>query len=196
MHTDRPTLKDTSHGSNLGSRYRCTRLPRPLHSSLCPRRELPDKPLRWIIPFPAGGSDDILGRYLSEKLSDRLDQQVVIDNRGGANGIIGAQLAAHSPADAYTLLAESGYPDYEVSVWWAVAAPAGIPRAASATLEKAFGAILNDADTKKRLAADAAEPLHMKPAELRNIIQAGVQKWIEVARRADIRVPGAQTATR
>ncbi len=64
----------------------------------------PNKPIRWIIPFPPGGSNDILGRYLGAKLSDRLGQQIVIDNRGGASGIIGADLAAQAPADGYTLL--------------------------------------------------------------------------------------------
>ena len=64
----------------------------------------PNRPVRWIIPFPPGGSNDILGRYLGVKLSDRLGQQVVIDNRGGANGIIGAQLAAESTADGYIML--------------------------------------------------------------------------------------------
>jgi tripartite-type tricarboxylate transporter receptor subunit TctC len=66
--------------------------------------EFPNKPIRWIIPFPPGGSNDILGRYLGAKLTERLGQQVVIDNRGGANGIIGADLAANAPADGYTLL--------------------------------------------------------------------------------------------
>jgi tripartite-type tricarboxylate transporter receptor subunit TctC len=66
--------------------------------------DYPNKPIRWIIPFPPGGSNDILGRYLGVKLSDRLGQQVVIDNRGGANGIIGAELAAQAPADGYTML--------------------------------------------------------------------------------------------
>ena len=54
----------------------------------------PEKAIRWIIPYPPGGSNDVLGRYLGLKLTDRLGQQVVIDNRGGANGIIGADLAA------------------------------------------------------------------------------------------------------
>src|SRR5688572_30845212 len=68
------------------------------------RAAFPDKPIRLIVPFPPGGSNDILGRYLGLKLTDRLGQQVVVDNRGGANGIIGADLAANSPADGYTLL--------------------------------------------------------------------------------------------
>ncbi|MBI3042243.1 MAG: tripartite tricarboxylate transporter substrate binding protein [Betaproteobacteria bacterium] len=64
----------------------------------------PEKPIRWIIPFPPGGSNDILGRYLGVKLTDRLGQQVVIDNRAGANGIIGTEIASNAPADGYTLL--------------------------------------------------------------------------------------------
>lgn len=66
--------------------------------------DYPNKPVRIIVPFPPGGSNDMLGRYFGEKLTERLGQQCVIDNRGGANGIIGTELAANSPADGYTLL--------------------------------------------------------------------------------------------
>lgn len=66
--------------------------------------DFPTKPIRWIVPFPPGGSNDVLGRYLGVKLAERLGEQIVIDNRGGANGIIGADLAAHAAADGYTLL--------------------------------------------------------------------------------------------
>src|SRR5687767_7542505 len=64
----------------------------------------PQRPIRWIVPFPPGGSNDVLARYLGIKLSERMGEQVVIDNRGGANGIIGTDLAAHSPTDGYTIL--------------------------------------------------------------------------------------------
>ena len=73
-----------------------------VHSAEKP--DFPTKPIRWIVPFPPGGSNDVLGRYLGIKLAERLGEQVVIDNRGGANGIIGADLAAHAAADGYTLL--------------------------------------------------------------------------------------------
>jgi tripartite-type tricarboxylate transporter receptor subunit TctC len=66
--------------------------------------DYPTKPIRIIVPFPPGGSNDLLGRYLGERLSDRLGQQIVIDNRGGANGILGTQLAAGTTPDGYTLL--------------------------------------------------------------------------------------------
>ncbi len=64
----------------------------------------PAKPVRMIVPFPPGGSNDILGRTLALKLAEALKQQVIVDNRGGAGGSIGAEAAAKSPADGYTIL--------------------------------------------------------------------------------------------
>lgn len=64
----------------------------------------PDKPLKLIVPYPPGGNTDIVGRLYAQKLSERLKLPVVIDNRGGAAGAIGAGAAAKSPADGYTLV--------------------------------------------------------------------------------------------
>jgi tripartite-type tricarboxylate transporter receptor subunit TctC len=299
-----------------------------------PADEFPNRPLRWIIPFPPGGSNDVLGRYLGVKLSDRLGEQVVIDNRGGANGIIGAQLAANSTADGYNLLMistsfvmnaavrplpydieksfdpiatigsspnsivvnpngpyqtvkdlvaaarakpasiayastgvggfnhfggelfkklagidmihvpykgggpamidvmagnipvmfssvtqtlphvrsgrlkllavggkkrspvvpdvptviESGYPGYEVAVWWGIAAPAGVPPKIMAKLHRELSAILADPATKKRLLYDAAEPLTLTQAEMRKMIRDDRKKWADVAKQAGIQV--------
>jgi tripartite-type tricarboxylate transporter receptor subunit TctC len=294
----------------------------------------PNKPIRWIIPFPPGGSNDVLGRYLGAKLTERVGQQVVIDNRGGANGIIGAELAANAPADGYTLLmvstswvmnaairdlpydveksfdpittigsspnsivvnpngpyrvlkdlvaaakakpgaisyahtgvggfnhfggelfkkitgvdmvsiaykgggpamidviagnvpvmfssvtqtlthvrsgrlkllavgaakrspavpdvptvAEAGYPGYEVYVWWGVVAPRGTPRPVMDKLRREFAAVLQDPETQKRLAADAAEPQMLTPAEFRKMVHDDVKMWRGVAQTAGIRV--------
>jgi tripartite-type tricarboxylate transporter receptor subunit TctC len=71
----------------------------------------PDKPVRLIVPFPPGGSNDVVGRYMGAQLSERLGQTVLIDNRGGAGGTIGINAAAKSAPDGYTLLLVSvGYP--------------------------------------------------------------------------------------
>ena len=59
----------------------------------------PIKPIRIIEPFPPGGSNDIVARYVGQKLAVRLGQQTVIDNRAGADAIIGTQLASVAPAD-------------------------------------------------------------------------------------------------
>jgi tripartite-type tricarboxylate transporter receptor subunit TctC len=64
----------------------------------------PTKAIRMIVPFPPGGPNDILGRVVAQKLTEQLGQQVVIDNRGGAGGTIGAELAARAVPDGYTLL--------------------------------------------------------------------------------------------
>ena len=66
--------------------------------------EYPDKPIRLIIPFPPGGSNDVVGRLVARHLSDQLGQQVYVDNRGGAGGTIGTDIAAKAAPNGYTLL--------------------------------------------------------------------------------------------
>ncbi|MCC6533829.1 MAG: tripartite tricarboxylate transporter substrate binding protein [Burkholderiales bacterium] len=294
----------------------------------------PNKPLRIIVPFPPGGSNDLLARYFADKLMERMGQQVIIDNRGGANGIIGTDVAAQATPDGYNMLIistsftmnaavrklpydvhksfdpiafigsspnsmvifpgwqvnglkevvamakanpgalmyahtgvggfnhfggelfkraagidmgavpykgggpamidvmagqmkimfssltqclphvrsgklklvavgadkrsptvpdvptfiESGFPGYEVYVWWGVAAPAGVPQTTRDHLTRAFGDILRDPGTRKRLATEAAEVRDMDPPAIRKLIADEVAKWNEVAKSAGIRV--------
>jgi tripartite-type tricarboxylate transporter receptor subunit TctC len=299
-----------------------------------PARDFPNRPIRWIIPFPPGGSNDLLGRFLGVRLTTRLGQQMVIDNRGGANGIIAAELAANAPADGYTLLmvnssfvmnaavrplrydveksfdpvstigsspnsivvfpgfgvgslrelvdrakakpgdisyastgvagfnhfggelfnkvagikmmmvpykgggpamidvmagnipvmftsvtqvlphvragrikmlavgatqrtpvlpdvptvSESGYPGYEVYVWWGVSAPAGTPRPVIEKLHREFNSVIGEPETQRLLAAEAAETQTLTPAAFRKLIHDELVKWREVAQQAGIKV--------
>ena len=66
-------------------------------------RRLPEPPVRLIVPFPPGGSNDVVGRLVAQQLSNQLGQQVFVDNRGGAGGVIGTEACATSAPDGYTL---------------------------------------------------------------------------------------------
>lgn len=291
----------------------------------------PQRPLRLIVPFPPGGSNDVLSRFVGIKLSDRIGQQVVIDNRGGANGIIGTELASHTTPDGYTLLInstsyvmnaavrklpydvvksfdpvstigsspnsilihpgfvksvkelverakakpksisygstgvggfnhfggelfkkvagidlvhvpykgggpamtdvmagqipmmfssvtqglpharagklkilavgakkrlpglpdvptviESGYPGYEVSVWWGIVAPAGVPGPVLQKLRSELTGVMQDPGTVKFLTSLSAEPMNLEPAAFRKMIRDDVARWKEVAKAANI----------
>ena len=82
-------------------------------AALLPRRAFaayPDHPIRLIVPFAAGGNADIVGRLIGNEISKRLGQPVVVENRAGAGGSVGAALVAHSAPDGYTLLVASNGP--------------------------------------------------------------------------------------
>src|SRR5215831_10469919 len=72
-------------------------------SAGAPAQNYPARPIRFLVPFPPGGGNDIMARVVGQKLTESLEVQVVIDNRAGAGGNIGAETAAHAVADGYTL---------------------------------------------------------------------------------------------
>ena len=64
----------------------------------------PEKPVKLVIPFPPGGSNDVVGRYIAAELGKRLDRTIIVENVGGAGGLIGTGMVAEAPPDGYTLL--------------------------------------------------------------------------------------------
>src|ERR1700704_1679488 len=76
----------------------------PLPASAQTADAWPSKPIRFILPFPPGGGTDILGRIIAERLTAGLGQPVVTENRGGAGGNVGAEAAARSAPDGYTIV--------------------------------------------------------------------------------------------
>ena len=75
------------------------------HPSLAQTKaEYPTKPVRFLVPFAVGGTNDVVGRIVAQKLSERFRQQVIVDNRGGAGGTLAAEVVAHAAPDGYTIL--------------------------------------------------------------------------------------------
>jgi tripartite-type tricarboxylate transporter receptor subunit TctC len=78
-----------------------------LFAGLVSAQSYPTKPVRVVIPWPPGGSNDVVGRIVMQKVAENLGHQFIVDNRGGAAGSIGADVVAKSPPDGYTLMVHS-----------------------------------------------------------------------------------------
>ena len=76
-------------------------------------QEWPSRPIRFIVPFPAGGSTDVAARVIGEHLSQMLGEQIVVENKSGASGVVGTEAAAKSAPDGYTILIATD----QVSTW-------------------------------------------------------------------------------
>jgi tripartite-type tricarboxylate transporter receptor subunit TctC len=77
----------------------------------------PERPIRLIVPFAAGGAVDIIARIVGAKLSEIVGSKVVVENRGGAGGIVGTETTVQAPGDGYTLLIQSGSITYDPSLY-------------------------------------------------------------------------------
>ena len=73
-------------------------------SGIAAAQDYPARPIRLVIPFPPGGSNDVVGRMVAIKLGEKLGKQMVVDNRGGAGGVVGTEGVALTAPDGYTLL--------------------------------------------------------------------------------------------
>jgi len=142
-----------------------------------------------MVPYKGGGPAmiDVMAGQIPVMFSSLT--QVLPHVRSGKLKVLAIGADKRSPVvpDIPTV-AEAGFPGYEVYVWWGVAAPAGTPPAVREKLRRELTAVLQDPETLKRLAAEAAEPRLTTPAELRKIVHDDRKKWADVAKQAGIRV--------
>jgi tripartite-type tricarboxylate transporter receptor subunit TctC len=140
----------------------------------------PARPVRWIVPFAAGGGNDIAARLIGQWLSERLAQPFVIDNRPGAGGNIATEAAVRAPADGYL-------PGFEASAWSVFGVPKNTPSEIVNKLNKEINAGLSDPKIKARFADVGATALLGSPADFGKLIADDTEKWGKVIRAANIK---------
>jgi tripartite-type tricarboxylate transporter receptor subunit TctC len=176
----------------------------------------PSRPIRLVVPFAAGGPADFLGRVLGQKLGETLGQQIVVDNRPGANTILGAQAVARADPDGYTLLmAIDGtlvmnpflysklsydalkditpiaeiYPGYDLGIWQSIVAPAGISREAIGRLSAAIKAVLSDQELRQKILNAGIEPAFSNsPQEFAAFVRAQAETRSKVIRAIGLKL--------
>ncbi len=172
----------------------------------------PAKPLRFIVPFPPGGATDVLTRTIAPRLAEALGQQVVVDNRSGAGGMIGVQLTAKAPPDGYTMvlatfgpiaianrtrfpampelptIAEAGIPGFAVNNWCGVFVAGGTPPEVIARLNTELAKALALPDVRARLIEVGLEAVSNAPDAFAAYIRAETDKWACVVKDANIKV--------
>lgn len=127
----------------------------------------PNKPVKWIVGYPAGGGSDFLARTIAAQMSVQIGQQVVIDNRAGAGAIIGADAAARSPADGYTLFtADNGVLIYNPALYKKLPYDPSRDFAALGLMARAPLLIVAAPNAGIKTAAELLETLKKNPGKL------------------------------
>ena len=169
----------------------------------------PNKPIKLVIPFPPGGPLDLAGRAIGQKLQDAWGQPVVVENRPGAGGNIGADAVAKSAPDGYTLvmgalsthavnphlfapelptMAEVGVAGFDISTWYGIMAPANTPPDIVRKLNTEIVKILGSDDMREKLKAQGAEPAPTSPEEFAAFIRAEWTKYAKIVKDSGAKV--------
>lgn len=171
-------------------------------------QDYPSRPIRMLVASSPGSGVDIVARLVAQRMSETLGVQIVVDNRAGAGGAIGVQIAAKSAPDGYTVLMAApsftvnatlmrpapydvirdfaGVPGYVVTSWFGVVAPARAPRDAVAKLNAALNAVMRERDMQERIAAEGAESAPSRADEFGKFIASELATWARVIKAAGL----------
>lgn len=154
----------------------------------------PAKPVRLVIGSFPGGGIDLAGRIIAQKMSENLGQQVVVDNRGGANGIIGMETVARAAPDGYTLYILPGVPTLSETLpgvvvvnWYGAILPRGTPKEIVGRLHAGLIGAMNTPDVRARLAANGFDANGMPPEQFGAFRKAEEARWGRVIKQAGLR---------
>ena len=158
----------------------------------------PNRPIKFVVPFPPGGNLDFVARSLQPKMQEVLGQPVLIDNKGGAAGMIGLAgtlkaLAVTGKARLASLpdvptFEQAGLAGVDASGFQGVLAPAGTPPEAVAKLSDALNKALAQPEVQERFSAAGLDVASSSPAEFAAFIRSEIAKWGRVAKEANIKL--------
>ena len=170
----------------------------------------PAKPIRIIAPFPPASVADVLARPIAQKMNESWGQPVIVDNRTGAAGNVGADVVAKAPPDGYTLLlgtigtnaisasrrdplmpdvptiAET-VPGFEMTPWWGLFAPAGTPRDVVTRLNAETVRILALPDIKANYANLGLTAVSSTPEQFSSYVREEIVRWAKVVKASGAR---------
>ena len=142
-------------------------------------QQWPANPLRIIVPFPAGQAADLIARIIADRLGPVLGQHVVVDNRPGAGGLIGAELTAKG--------SEQGVKGYDVIAWGGLVAPAGTPPSVLERLNREIVKIVNTPEVQQRFSEMAIIPVGNTREQFAAFLKAELPQWARA-----VKVSGAK----
>ena len=174
-------------------------------SAVAGAQDFPNRPVKLVTPYASGGATDILARTLAQKLSELWGQQVLVENKPGASGVLGTEFVRTSAPDGYTVqlgtitthvlnpillptVAESGLPGYEAGAWYGFFVPAATPRAVTQKLSADIVRAVDSADVQAKLGELGAEPLTLSSPAFVELIQRDRDVWTKLIRERGIKV--------